>query len=418
MKKTALLLITALAIGLTGCGKSYSNVAPETGTDVVETPGEMAPEEGASLVIWEDSDTRIEYMEYVAEKFKEKYNVDVTVEKVADFSSKLIQDGPAGLGPDLLEAPHDQAGTLLTAGLVQPNDTTVEEVRTAFPATVSESLTYEDKLYGYPLTVSTYVMIYNRDLVEQAPGSFQDIIDFAQTFNNPADNKYALMWQVSNSYFSHAFIAGYGGYVFGNNGVDINDIGLNSDGAVQGLTYLKSLKTILDVNSSDIDMQIIDGLFASGKVAYTISGQWSVSQYQNSGLNVGVCVLPRMANGEYPLPYLGVQTLYVSSYTKYPNAAKLFAEMASSEEMLEKRYEITAEIPARISLMESDKIKSSEVATVFMQQAQNSVPMPSVAQMNTTWTPYQNAIKAVWDNDADPQEALNTCVDTIRSLME
>ena len=92
--------------------------------------------------------------------------------------------------------------------------------------------------------------------------------------------------------------------------------------------------------------------------------------------------------------------------------------MASSEEMLEKRYEITAEIPARISLMESDEIKNNEVTTVFMQQSQNSVPMPSIAQMNSTWTPYQNAIKAVWDNDVDPREALNMCVDTIYSLLE
>ena len=53
-----------------------------------------------------------------------------------------------------------------------------------------------------------------------------------------------------------------------------------------------------------------------------------------------------------------------------------------------------------------------------MQQSQNSVPMPSIAQMNSTWTPYQNAIKAVWDNDVDPREALNMCVDTIYSLLE
>ena len=197
MKKLSLLLVLTLAAGLTGCGKSYSNIAPEAGTDTIEVEGEIVPEEGASLVIWEDSDSRIEYMEYVAEKFKETYNIDVTVEKVADFSTKLIQDGPAGLGPDLVEAPHDQAGTMLTAGLVQPNDTTVNEVKTDFPAAVSESLTYENQLYGYPLTVNTYVMIYNKDLVDKAPETFQEIIDFAQTFNDPADNKYALMWQVS-----------------------------------------------------------------------------------------------------------------------------------------------------------------------------------------------------------------------------
>lgn len=423
MRKLSLILAMTMVIGLVGCNKSYSNTAPETeakesGSDVAGTQTELKPEADASLVIWEDDDNRFEYMKYVAEKFKEKYSINVEVKKMLDIGTKLVQDGPSGLGPDLLEAAHDQAGSLLTAGLIQPNDTDAQEVKDNFPSSVTDCLTYEGKLYGYPMTLSTFVLIYNKALVKKAPESFSEIFDFAKEFNDPSDNKYAIMWDVTNSYYSHCFIAGYDGYIFGNNGTDPNDIGLNSKGAVDGLTYLKSFKSILDVNSADVNNQIIDGLFTSGKIAYTIGGQWNITQYQNAGIDVGTCVLPKLDNGKDALSYLGVQTLYVNSYTKYPNASKLFAKMAISEEMLQKRYEITKEIPARSSLADSEAIKKDEFSSTFMAQAQSSVPMPAIPQMSNVWTPYGNAMKAVWDEDQDPQEALDTCVDTIKSLYE
>jgi arabinogalactan oligomer/maltooligosaccharide transport system substrate-binding protein len=420
MKKLSLVLVVILVFGLTGCNKSYTNVAP---ANVIETnttdSKDMGPEEGAKLTIWEDSDTRIAYMEYVAEKFTEKYGIEVKVQKVVDYTSRMVQDAPAYMGPDLLEAPHDQVGTLLTAGLVQPNDTTVDKVKTDFVKTVNDCLVYDGKLYGYPLTLNTYAMIYNKDIVgEKGPETFQEIIDFAETFNNPSENKYALMWQVSSSYFSHCFIAGYGGYVFGNNGTNPNDIGLNTKEAIEGVTFFKSLKSILDVNSADTAYQLIDGLFASGKVAYVISGQWSVSQYEEEGMNIGVCPLPKMDNGSYPASYLGVQTLYVNAYTKYPNASKLFAEMASSEEMLKMRYEITKEVPAMTSIIESQEIKEDKTTLAFMEQAKRAVPMPSIPQMNLVWGSYQSALQSIWDSGTDPKAAMDKCVELITHYIQ
>jgi arabinogalactan oligomer/maltooligosaccharide transport system substrate-binding protein len=149
-------------------------------------------------------------------------------------------------------------------------------------------------------------------------------------------------------------------------------------------------------------------------VAYTINGQWSVTSYKKAGIDVGVAPLPKLPNGKNAVSFLGVQALCVSAYSNYPNAAKLFAEMAASEEMLLKRYEMTHEIPPMKSIMDNEKIKSDSVASVFLQQAQYSTVMPFISQMGLVWDPYMRALQSIWDKDTDPKAALDECTDIIK----
>ena len=91
--------------------------------------------------------------------------------------------------------------------------------------------------------------------------------------------------------------------------------------------------------------------------------------------------------------------------------------MATSEKMFVKRYEITNEVPARLSLLTNEAIMNDPIASAFIEQAQSSVPMPSITQMNSVWDPYSNALKSIWDEDIEPETALNKSADTISKLI-
>lgn len=427
MKKFGVILVTIFVLfSFAGCNANskkpaqsgnLSNVVSNSAANNGE--GGLQPEKDAKLVIWEDGDKQIEFMKYVAGKFKEKYGVEVEIENVfgGDLFNRLVQDAPSGMGPDIFEGPHDNLGNLIAAGLIQENNNTVDEIKNNLIKSAADCVTYEGKLYAYPVSLSTYALIYNKDIVSKPAETFQEIIDFAKTYNNPKENKYALMWQVNSSYLSHCFLAGYGAYVFGNNGSDKNDIGLNTPDAIEGAKFFRSLKDIFNVKSADADSQMIDGLFTSGKVAYTISGLWSVTTYKKAGVNVGVATLPTLPNGKHPLSYLGVQAVCISSYSQYPNAAKLFAAMATSEEMQLKRYELTGQIPVVKSLVDSEIIKSDPVNAIFLQQAQYSTVMPFIPQMAVVWDPYKRALQTIWDNDVEPKTAMDECVDSIKKFI-
>ncbi len=419
MKKILSLVLAAiLIISLVGCGAKTEE--PTVENTVTETPTEgIKPEDGAKLIVWESAGPEGDWVKFVGEKFKEKYGVEVVYEEVGhtDSLKKLTTDGPAGVGADVFAAPHDKLGELVATGLARPNDISAARVQSDFMKAAADGVSLEGVVYGYPTGIETYALFYNKDLVANAPATYQEVIDFAKGYNKPTENKFALMWDIGNAYFTHSFIAGEGGYVFGQGGTDKEDVGLNTKEAVEGAKFMVSLKEILPLNSADSNYQIMDGLFAEGKAAMIINGPWAVKGYMDAGLNFGIAPLPKLPSGKNPASFSGIRSLFVSAYTKYPNAAKLFAEFATSDEMMLKRFELTKQIPPIKALMDNDTIKSDATVAPFLAQAQFAVPMPSIPEMGTVWDPYGAALGFMWNEGTNPQEALDKAVETIKEAI-
>ncbi|ADH61642.1 extracellular solute-binding protein family 1 [Thermoanaerobacter mathranii subsp. mathranii str. A3] len=412
-----LILILVIFMTFTACAPESQSSTPQPSE--VNKDGQLLPEPGAKLLVWESEGPEGEFIQYAAKKFTEKYGVEVVYEPVThtDAPGKLATDGPAGIGADVFAAPHDKTGELVASGLIQENDLFADRIRNEFMQGAVDAVSFQGVVYGYPTGIETYALFYNKEYVKEPPKTYQDIVEFAKEFNDLASNRFGFMWDVGNAYYSHSFVAGYGGYVFGKGGTDKDDIGLNSKEAVEGAKFLVSLKEILPLKSDDTNYQVMDGMFKEGKAAMIINGPWAVRGYQEAGVDFGIAPLPLLPNGEHPASFSGVRTMFVSAYTKYPNAAKLFADFITSEEMLLKRYEITKQIPPMKSLMNADIIKSDPYAAPFLEQAQFAVPMPSIPQMGVVWEPYARAFQVMWNDGVDPQKALDEAVQTIKDAI-
>jgi arabinogalactan oligomer/maltooligosaccharide transport system substrate-binding protein len=412
-----LILILVIFMTFTACAPESQSSTPQPSE--VNKDGQLLPEPGAKLLVWESEGPEGEFIQYAAKKFTEKYGVEVVYEPVThtDAPGKLATDGPAGIGADVFAAPHDKTGELVASGLIQENDLFADRIRNEFMQGAVDAVSFQGVVYGYPTGIETYALFYNKEYVKEPPKTYQDIVEFAKEFNDLASNRFGFMWDVGNAYYSHSFVAGYGGYVFGKGGTDKDDIGLNSKEAVEGAKFLVSLKEILPLKSDDTNYQVMDGMFKEGKAAMIINGPWAVRGYQEAGVDFGIAPLPLLPNGEHPASFSGVRTMFVSAYTKYPNAAKLFADFITSEEMLLKRYEITKQIPPMKSLMNADIIKSDLYAAPFLEQAQFAVPMPSIPQMGVVWEPYARAFQVMWNDGVDPQKALDEAVQTIKDAI-
>ncbi|MCX7695736.1 MAG: maltose ABC transporter substrate-binding protein [Caloramator sp.] len=417
MKKPLSIMLSALLVAslMAGCGTKKTEEPKDQ--KPAEQTNELKPEEGATLLVWESEGPEGEYIKYVAQEFEKKYGVKVKYEPVnhTDTSGKLQQDGPAGVGADVFAAPHDHVGKMVAAGLIQENHNP-DRVKNDYMEAALRGVSLDGKVYGYPTAIETYALFYNKDLVKEAPKTYEEILEFAKTFNNPKEKKYALAWDVGNAYFSYSFLTANGGYVFGKQGTDKDDIGLNNDGAVKGATFYKSLRTILPLKAADSNYQFMDGSFAAGKVAMIINGPWAVKGYQDAKVNFGVAPLPTFG-GAQPKSFSGIRALYVSAFTKYPKAAKLFAEFATSDEMLMKRYEMTKQIPPVKALAEKDEIKNDPIVSGFMAQAANAEPMPSIPQMQLVWEPLATTFSAIWDGQMEPKAALDKCVQTVKDAI-
>ncbi|MGY0249510.1 maltose ABC transporter substrate-binding protein, partial [Klebsiella michiganensis] len=111
--------------------------------------------------------------------------------------------------------------------------------------------------------------------------------------------------------------------------------------------------------------------------------------------------------GKQPRSFSTVRLAVVSSYSKSPKAAQLFADYLSSDEMLMKRYEMTESIPPVPNLMNKILPTANEATSAIIKQGLHSDAMPSIPEMGYLWSPLANAITDMWINDQTPKAALD-----------
>ncbi|MEK0312790.1 sugar ABC transporter substrate-binding protein [Cohnella sp. 56] len=432
-KVSALLVSAALVAGLTACGSSSNNKNAASSAPASEAASpsssasasasgeeEYAPEAGAKLLVWYSASEKA-IVEAAAKTFKEKYNIDVKVEDVGPDKSieKMITDGPAGVGADVFSAVHDRLGSAVQAGIILPNDLHEEETKANNSEKSVDAFTMDGTLYGYPMSVETTAVFYNKDLVPngEMPKTWDDVIKFAKTFNDVKANKYAYMWELGNGYWSWGFFGGYGAYVFGNGGTDESDIGINKPEGVEAAKFFQSLKEILPIKAADVKADIKTSLFGEGKLAMNVSGPWQTEEFKKSVKNLGVAEYPTLPNGKPMMPFSGVKGFLVNANTKYPIASKMFAELISSEEFQAQNFELFGSLPANKNVAASDKVTSDPFASVFLKQFDSSTPMPKVAGMNAFWSTHEAALSSLWNDQADAQKTMDDWAKKIKDAI-
>lgn len=434
-KRALALMLVALMMFSVFAGCSKSTNEPGNASSAAETqaassqaasteasastgsePAAVQPEPGAKLKIWDSEGPEGDWLKKVTKDFTAKYGVEVTYEPVGhtDAPGKMKTDGPAKLGADVFSAPHDHLGEMVVSGLIYPND--VEKPEEYLDAAV-QGTSYEGKWYGFPAAIETYGLFYNKDLVKDPPKTFDELIAFSKQFTDIKKNQYGFMMEVGNFYFAYSFLSGYGGYVFGKNGTDKNDIGLNNAGAVEGLKFHQKLKEILPLNTADINYDIKKALFNEGKLAFNLDGPWAIQGHKDAGVNFGVIPLPLLPNGKNPASFSGIRAFYVNSYTDYPIAAKLLAQFLTSRELLADRFTSTSQLPPRKDLMEDPAIKNDPILAAFLEQAQYAQAMPNIPEMGAVWSPMGTALDENWNKGGDPQVLLDNAVKSIKDAL-
>jgi arabinogalactan oligomer/maltooligosaccharide transport system substrate-binding protein len=395
-----------------------ANATPGAGTSTeVTEPAELVPEEGAKLKFW-TGDT--EFGEAVAAKFEEEYGVPVSVEEVGlGAIDKIALDGPAGNGADVFMSPYDSFQHGVTAGLFLKLDDSIAARLTERVNQVGiKSCTYQDGLYGVPVSLETSCLFYNKDIVGDQPATtLEEIIEKAKDFNDPKNNKFYFLVKVSDGYKIHPILSAFGFKLFGADGTDDNNPGLDTDEFEKGLELVASMKEIMPMDSIDLgNVSFLQSLFTEGKVAYEISGPWDIKTFKKSGVNFGVTILPTY-QGNALTPFAGVQNAHVSAYSEYPIAAQLFAEYLVSDESAALMYETDQKITTLKDVSNIKGLAEDELLQAFVKQYGNSVPMPSASRMSYYWTISANICQSVFDGELTPANGRKKAVEDWNTLL-
>jgi len=357
MKKyllAAFLLIAMVALG--ACSSNDDTTTPGTGTGSGTTgqggaTNQPPATQPVTLVVGESLGATEDFIREAGRRFTQLHphiTIDFLNVEVGGAHTQIALDGPAGIGPDVFAAPHDQLGSLVAGGHVlptrNPNQVAAQVLGSGVIAT-----TFNGIMYGYPISSETYALFYNRALIASAdvPRTFEDLITFGQEFNANNPGMFAFMFEVGNAYYTIIFTTSDGNRLFGPYGVDRNNSNINSPASAQGMEFFRSLRTILDVPSGDLNTAFADAAFEAGQVAMIVTGPWKIVDFENAGIDFGITTLPSLpGQTSPPASFSGTRVMFVSAYTHHANEAHMFAEFLISGEMQALRTEMTGAIPA------------------------------------------------------------------------
>lgn len=384
---------------------------PPTPTPVPPTPTPKPV--AAKLAIWADA-LFAPTIEEISRAFTEQYGVQVVVQPMSmdDVREQTLIAAPAGEGPDLIEGPHDWLGALVEAGILAPIDLGEKE-DLLLPAAI-QSFTYAGKLYGMGLITENVALFRNKDLVSEAPETWDELIAVCEEVEAKGI-EHCLLLQQGDAYHFFPIQTSFGGYVFGQNPdgtYDPKDVGIDSPGSLAAAKWLDMMVKEGHIQAG-IDFDTARSLFAEGKAAFYITGPWNLPFFQEAGVPYAISPIP--AGTEEAKPFMGVRGLMVSAFSKQVALAQTYlTEFWATEETMQKYYDATkkpsAFLPVREKIVDPDIAALSEAGL-------HAMPMPAIPEMAAFWGAMGDAITIIMQQQADPVEAFQNAAEQIRTAI-
>ncbi|HFU4203983.1 TPA: extracellular solute-binding protein [Streptococcus suis] len=376
---------------------------------------------GKTLTVYVDEGYK-EYIEAAATEFEKDNDVDVTV-KTGDALTgldNLSLDNQSGSAPDVMMAPYDRVGSLGSEGQLS-------EVKLAETSKVDETttalVTNDGKVYGSPAVIETLVLYYNKDLISEAPKTFAELEELAKdskyAFEGEDGKTTAFLADWTNFYYTYGLLAGYGGYVFGDNGTDASDVGLANDGSVKAIEYAKTWyeKWPQGLQDGTAANNLINTQFTEGKAAAIIEGPWKAASYKEAGVNYGVATIPTLVNGKEYAAFGGGKAWIIPTGSQNPEMAQKFVDYLTSTDQQKALYDATNEVPANTEAREYAVSKNDELTTAVINQFTSAQPMPNISEMSTVWEPAGNMLFEAASGAKDAKTAATDAVALIKDTI-
>lgn len=398
--------------------KFYTNAVKVLFFLLILTVSSLVSAQDAELTLWVYDDGRLEVLTELGAAFEEEYGVHLNVEVVdlSEIRNAMTLGAASGEGPDMIIIPHDNLGPIVENGAAAPID--LGDKADSFLPNAIDAFTYNGELYGVPLAVENIGFFRNTDLVPDAPATWEEVaaIGMELVDSGDADSAIGLPDLTYNSY---PIFTAYGGYIFGRDeegSFTTEDIGMNNEGMVAGLTYIQDL---IDsgVVSENIDWEASHVQFETGRSPFILTGPWAINRFETAGVPYAISAFPAVEEGgDAGYPFLGVQGIVINANKENVLLAQIFAvDFLATEENYQAIFDAEPRPSAWASIFEAAE---DENTAGFNAAGVNAVPMPSIPAMGFVWDAWVNAGALVAQGELTPQEALDGAVEQILAQVE
>ena len=353
------------------------------------------PEE---LTLWYTDEKLNAYLVEAASAFEEKTGVEITLQLVTavDYIEHINTASISDLGgPDLFITSSELLEKARLAGLTVENDSfTSRELSADFPAKALEAATCGGKLMAYPFYFETCFLLYNKNYVEGAPASIDEILAYADGYESSdatAKVENIFKWNVADIFSNFFFIANYVN-LGGETGDDASQVQLTADEVTACLQYYQSLNAFFAIDADEVTTESVLQEFIDGKIVYTIAKTDAIATLDAASEDYfyGIAQVPDLT-GELVTKGLSVtNSVVVNAYSRERDTAKEFARYLTYEKAGE-LYAKSNKMPVRLGM----EYENPEM-TVLLEQYENSVEVPKITDLSNYWIEMEIAFANIW----------------------
>ncbi|MEX2540183.1 MAG: maltose ABC transporter substrate-binding protein [Trueperaceae bacterium] len=352
----------------------------------------------------------LEWLKAQAQGYENDTGVRVEVVEVPfdDIRQKLVLGAPQGDAADLIVTiPHDWVGELAASGVLEPLTEHIDaaSLDDLEPVAV-EALNFEGSLFGFPMFMEGIALLYNRDLVESAPETWDEVLTIAE--EQQAAGRFGLLYQLDIPYYGYGWWKSYDGYIFGEaqgGGLDANDIGLGEEAGYRAANFIKDLRYRYALVPEGVDYPVANSAFLDGAAAMILNGPWAVGDYRQAGLDFGIAPMPSPPGAEEPWgPMVGVQGIVLNAYSDRKAEAVEFARYLVEPGQQVSFNQAGGRIP--VALEATEQLADDPIVQGFSSSIALGQAMPNIPEMGRVWGAWGNALQLVLQSPDSDVEAI------------
>ena len=302
----------------------------------------------------------VDELEMLIETFEAQHpdiQINYTTAPFDTYFTKLQTDFAAGNPPDVLELNYENFVTFAARDTLLPLNSMMDASMesTFYPAALN-AFQYQDEQYGLPITFSTVVLYYNKDLFDVAgleypsdSWTWADVMTAAEALNNPSARTWGIYQPVQFWEFYKTASASGGGLEIG------DTVAINTPQNVAALNYLVG-KLDAGVMPTDAELSGVanEDLFLAGQLGMLVSGIWMFDKFQDAAFDWDISVEP---GDTTKATHFFANAAAIAKDTENPEAAYEWIKfLASSPEVAQARIDSNWELPA-LSLDNADLLE-------------------------------------------------------------
>ena len=413
-------IVSAIAVISAACGSTSTAANPndQTGTLTVWLMNGSAPQ---AVVDGVNADFKAKYP---------KVTVNVQIQQWSDVTTKLDTAFGGSAPPDVMELGNTLVAKYASAGAlanISGKKSDFENSGTWLQS-LTDSCTYQSKLYCVPYYAGSRAVIYRKDMFEAAgvtaPTSMDDLLTVGQKLmaKYGSDSRFSALYFPGKYWYAAApFVWDFGGDIATQSGSQWTGA-INSSNSQQGLTVLKNLVTQLSRADKTGDEAKQDQAFAQGHIAMIIANGWEVGVITDPKAGdptllskLGAFPIPSHTAGQTAPVFLGGSDLGIAAKSQHQDLAREWIKLLGGTKFQSQMVTVGGVIPNSTSLVSL----SSGLPAIFAAAAKNSRFTPN----SPNWANVESAnvlqdmLVSIFTNKASISDATKSASDKIAQIL-